>query len=161
MDHRQIYEQMVAGQDRQAAERHQSAEARGWKLLKENLSEEQLNRLERSGYFAVTGGTTGLLYHIRTGRTFNVDILGKAGQCGTSICFQPEGGLCTGDVMLTQKLALELREEEALRTANIEGTMGAKWLEEELRRAGFPDILRKKRTSQYNTLRQMLFPGPF
>ena len=33
-------------------------------------------------------------------------------------CFYPAGGLVTGDVMLAQKLALELFETEALACAN-------------------------------------------
>ncbi len=37
---------------------------------------------------------------------------------GMTYCFQPEGGLCPGDVYLTQKLALETRETEAIRVSN-------------------------------------------
>lgn len=118
-----------------------SAEVRGWNLLKDNLSPEQLSQLMRSGFFEVIGGTSGLRYQIRTGRTFNIDIVGACGQQGANMCFQPkacphlEGFFCTGDVMLTQKLALELREFDALRAANIDCM---DWLVKELARLGHP-----------------------
>jgi len=34
------------------------------------------------------------------------------------LCFMPEGDLVVGDMMLAQKLALELFESEALKVAN-------------------------------------------
>ena len=34
------------------------------------------------------------------------------------LCFMPEGGLVVGDMMLAQKLALELFESDALEVAN-------------------------------------------
>ena len=34
------------------------------------------------------------------------------------LCFAPEGGLVVGDVMLAQKLALELFESDTLKVAN-------------------------------------------
>jgi hypothetical protein len=47
--------------------------------------------------------------------------LGQVDQSGKRmrvLCFMPEGGLPVGDVMLAQKIALELNEKEALAVAN-------------------------------------------
>ena len=37
--------------------------------------------------------------------------------CGPYLCFVPKGGVPMGDILLAQKLALELMEEETLRVA--------------------------------------------
>jgi hypothetical protein len=94
---------------------------RGLRLLKENLSSEQRRQYDRSGYFDVTGGTSGRRYRIRQGRSMNVEQLDKRGRRVCTLCFMPEGWLVTGDVMLAQKIALETFEREALKVANIFG----------------------------------------
>ena len=38
---------------------------------------------------------------------------------GLACCFMPQGGLVVGDVLLAQKLSLELFEPEARAVANI------------------------------------------
>jgi hypothetical protein len=48
----------------------------------------------------------------------NVDVLDEAGKRMHMLCFKPEGRLAIGDVMLAQKIALELFEGEALKVAN-------------------------------------------
>jgi hypothetical protein len=94
------------------------AHARGFRLLKKNLSPAQRDQYERRGYFDVIGGETGRRYRIRSGSQANVVQLDKNGRSVRVLCFMPEGELVVGDVMLAQKLALELFEADALRVAN-------------------------------------------
>jgi hypothetical protein len=94
------------------------AHERGMRLLKENLSQAQRQQYQKYGYFEVIGGRTGKRYRIRHGRSMNIDQLDKNGRRICGWCFFPEGNLVTGDVMLAQKLALELFEVEALKIAN-------------------------------------------
>ena len=92
-------------------------QARSMQLLKENLSTAQREQYERCNYFEVIGGTTGRLYRIRQGHQMNVEQLGETGGRVRLLCFMPKGCRWVGDVMLAQKIALELFETEALRIA--------------------------------------------
>jgi hypothetical protein len=92
------------------------AEARGLRLLSENLSPAQREQQERCGYFDVIGGDTGRRYRIKNG--FQLGLLDKKGRTRAVLCFMPEGELPAGDVMLAQKLALELFESDTLKIAN-------------------------------------------
>jgi len=92
--------------------------ARGIRLLKENLSPAQRTQYEESGSFDVIGGKTGRRYRIKTGCQMNVYRLSKKGKPKRLLCFVPAGNLVVGDVMLAQKLALELFESETLKVAN-------------------------------------------
>lgn len=94
------------------------AQERGIRLLKENLTAAQRQQYEKNWYFEVVGGKTGKRYRIRHGRSMNIDQLDKNGRRVCGWCFFPRGGLVTGDVMLAQKVALELFEAEALMIAN-------------------------------------------
>ena len=94
------------------------AHARGLRLLKENLSPVQRDQYERRGYFDVIGGKTGRRYRIKYGRQTNVEQLDKQGRPVRLLYFMPEGELVVGDVMLAQKLALELFEPDTLKAAN-------------------------------------------
>jgi hypothetical protein len=94
------------------------ARERGMRLLMANLTAAQREQLDRYGYFDVIGGETGRRYRIRFGRELNVDELDDFGKRISSWCFFPEGDLVTGDVMLSQKVALETFEREALRVSN-------------------------------------------
>jgi hypothetical protein len=82
------------------------------------LSREQRIDYETRGYFHVTGGDTGKRYRIQRGHLMNVEQLDKRGHRVRLLCFMPEGRVPLGDVLLAQKLALELFEAEALRIAN-------------------------------------------
>jgi hypothetical protein len=66
----------------------------------------------------VRGCHTGKRYRIRRARNMNIEELGKSGTQVAVWCFGPAGHLPLGDVMLTQKLALETNEQAALRVAN-------------------------------------------
>ena len=92
------------------------AEARGLRLLWENLSPAQREQQERCGYFDVIGGDTGRRYRIKKG--FQPGLLDNKGRTRAALCFMPEGELPAGDVMLAQKLALELFESDTLKIAN-------------------------------------------
>src|SRR5712672_2662738 len=85
-------------------------QGRGIRLLVSNLSPTQLQQFARYDYFDVIGGDTGTRYRIRNGRTLNVAQLNASGGCVRLLCFEPQGALSVGDVMLAQKVALELFE---------------------------------------------------
>ena len=94
------------------------AEARGLRLLRENFSPTQREQQERYGYFDVLGVDTGRRYRIKNGLQLNVELLDNKGRTKAVLCFMPEGNLVAGDVMLAQKLALELLESDTLKIAN-------------------------------------------
>jgi len=93
-------------------------EARGLRLLQENLSPAQREQHGRFGYFDVVGGNTGKRYRIKYGFQLNVVLLDNRGRTKAVLCFAPDGNLPAGDVMLAQKLALELFETDTLKIAN-------------------------------------------
>ena len=74
--------------------------------------------MESYGHFEVRGSHTGKCYRICRGRNMNIEELGKNGAQVAVWCFGPAGHLPLGDVMLTQKLALETNEQAALGVAN-------------------------------------------
>jgi hypothetical protein len=94
------------------------AEARAIQFLLSNLSPAQREQFATLRYFDVIGGTTGSRYRIRYGPQMNVEQLDHNGRRRQSLCFVPQGGLPVGDIMLAQKIALELFEEQALSAAN-------------------------------------------
>ncbi len=91
---------------------------RARQLLFEHLSPEQLAQLKRHRYFDVIGGTTKTKYRIYQRVAVNVEALhdGRSTRC---LCFAPVGALPSGDVLLAQKLALELMEPAVLQVANM------------------------------------------
>ena len=95
-----------------------SAAARGARLLRDNLSPEQLATYRKGGSFDVTGGDTGRRYRICCASLMNISEFDADGHRVWTWCFCPEGNLVRGDNMLAQKLALELFETEALAKAN-------------------------------------------
>jgi hypothetical protein len=94
------------------------AQERGIELLTKNLSPTQRAQYDSYGYFEVMGGDTGKRYRITEAYQMNVLEIGQNGKRTRSLCFVPRGGLVLGDVMLAQKLALELFESQALEVAN-------------------------------------------
>ena len=94
------------------------AQARGVQLLKENLSPAQRDQYEEGGYIEVVGGQTGKRYRIHLGSLMNVELLDSKGKPVATLCFTPRGRLADGDIMLAQKLALELFEADTLKVAN-------------------------------------------
>lgn len=97
---------------------HRPPDRRALRLLNSNLSQQQRDQLEKRGHFEVTGGSTGRRYRIRHGQQMNVEVLDRKGKPAFVLCFVPEGHLADGDIMLAQKIALELFENEAITVAN-------------------------------------------
>jgi hypothetical protein len=97
--------------------RQEEAEAKGLKLLIENLTAEQSQQYDRFGYFDVVGSKTGKRYRICHGTSRNVNELLGQNRLGSGRCFMPRGSLVAGDCMLAQKIMLENCEGEALRVA--------------------------------------------
>jgi hypothetical protein len=93
------------------------AEKRGTRLLHANLTAIQLRELKDRAYFEVIGGASGSRYRIHDCATVNIDQLDADKKVVQKWCFAPEGNLASGDVLLAQKLALELFEDEALSIA--------------------------------------------
>ena len=83
-----------------------------------NLTPAQLQQYEEHSYFDVIGGQTGHRYRIRHGKIMNIDELDANGSRISKRCLFPVGNLVVGDIMLAQKIALELFETEALAIAN-------------------------------------------
>lgn len=100
----------------QPSSRSPEAEARGLKLLEESLSKSQLKQFKKERRFVVKGGKTGHKYEITSHYQMNVFRIEKDGK-RQGLCFIPVGNLCLGDVMLAQKIGIELYEEEILRVA--------------------------------------------
>ena len=97
---------------------NKEAEEKAIKLLKENLTPKQLETYEKHGWFEVKGGDTGRTYRIYHGRQMNISVRNWRGKHKYGLCFLPTGGLVEGDIMLGQKVALELYENEALNVAD-------------------------------------------
>jgi hypothetical protein len=93
-------------------------EQRAFDLLMSNLTSAQRHCLTDFGYFEVTGGESGTTYRIYRGTQQNVRELAPIGQEVRGWCFYPSGALAPGDVMLAQKIALELFEPVARAIAN-------------------------------------------
>lgn len=114
----------VRGAFRRAVWWRSSANARAMALLREHLSPEQFIQLGQRGFFDVVGCDTGRRYRIHYRRTANVEEFSGDGRRHCSWCFHPRGNLPIGDVMLAQKIALEVFEQEALDVANMLGPDG-------------------------------------
>ncbi|WGD51184.1 hypothetical protein QA641_37775 [Bradyrhizobium sp. CB1650] len=97
---------------RHGAER--TPEGRSLQLLRAWLSPAQRAQFTEKGYFEVTGGDTGRKYRIYAGASTNVCEVDKKGRPMGGLCFMPRGNLPVGDVMLSQKIALECSENHAL-----------------------------------------------
>ncbi len=107
------------------------AHERGIEFLTQNLSPAQRQQYERHAYFDVIGGETGKRYRIHHGYQMNVEQLDQDGRRARLLCFMPRGGLPVGDIMLAQKMALELFESDTISVAN--GSLAWDHIEEEMR----------------------------
>jgi hypothetical protein len=73
----------------------------------------QRAQFAEKGYFEVVGGDTGKLYRIYAGAATNVCEVDENGRPTLGLCFLPMGDPPIGDVMLSQKIALESSESRA------------------------------------------------
>ena len=94
------------------------ADHRAERLLVAALSPMQLAQYRKAGHFEVVGCHTGSRYRILRSPQMNIERLDRRGWRVELLCFVPETQLPLGDVMLAQKLALELYEIDALNAAN-------------------------------------------
>jgi hypothetical protein len=92
-------------------------EGRSLRLLRQWLSPAQRAQFADKGYFEVVGGETGRQYRIYAGASTNVCEVDKKGRPKFGLCFRPVAELPIGDVMLSQKIALESCESGALAAA--------------------------------------------
>jgi hypothetical protein len=83
------------------------SEQRAIALLRSWLTPEQLNQWDSRDEFEVIGFATGTRYRITRGVAMNVHQLNDTGEMVRQWCFQPQGKLAVGDVLLAQKIALE------------------------------------------------------
>jgi hypothetical protein len=93
-------------------------EQRSLELLRQNLSSSQRDLYDKHRFFDVIGGITGKRYRIHQGFQMNVEELSPGGRRARLLCFNPQGQLPVGDIMLAQKIALECFEADALAVAN-------------------------------------------
>jgi hypothetical protein len=91
---------------------------RSKRLLEENLTPEQREQYASSLCFDVIGGLTGRRYRLWERQHQNIEELDPEGRRRCIWCVGPIGGLPIGDVLLAQKIALELFEPCAIRIAN-------------------------------------------
>ena len=96
----------------------ESARERGRRLLVANLTPVQRKQYSIFGHFDVLGGETGHRYRIRHGDALNIEEYDRNGTYLSRWCFLPVGNLVLGDVLLAQKLALELFESDTRAVAN-------------------------------------------
>ena len=94
-----------------------AVERRALELLRSHLTTTQLAQFNALGRFEVTGSDTGTRYVIRNTNLINIDQLNSEGERIQRWCFGPRGNLAAGDVMLSQKLAIECFESQALTIA--------------------------------------------
>jgi hypothetical protein len=92
-------------------------EGRSLRLLRQWLSPGQRTQFAKESYFEVVGSDTGKRYRIYAGAETNVCELDESGRPMLRLCFLPMGELPIGDVMLSQKIALESSESRALAVA--------------------------------------------
>ncbi|WP_407164504.1 hypothetical protein [Bradyrhizobium sp. ORS 111] len=110
-----LYATAVAIRERWRA--YEKIEARGMTLLSRWLSPEQRSEFEKYKRFDVIGNESGKRYRICYGTATNVYELDDKGHVVVGWCFRPIGSLVAGDVMLAQKIALEVDERGTLMVA--------------------------------------------
>ena len=96
----------------------ETARARGQRLLLAHLTPAQRKQYSICRHFDVVGSDTGHRYRIRQGDALNIEEYDRDGTYLSRWCFAPMGNLVLGDILLAQKLALELFESEARAVAN-------------------------------------------
>jgi hypothetical protein len=87
-------------------------------LLNENLTATQRAQYAKNQCFEVIGGRSRKRYRIHRGNTFNIVELDANGEPVAKLCFLPRGPLAEADILLAQKMALELFEPDARKVAH-------------------------------------------
>jgi len=100
-----------------AFEPRETAEHRSIRLLRAHLNALQRRQFDEHSWFDVVGGQSGRRYRVYRAYVTNVQEVGTDGACVQVFCFSPCGHLPLGDVLLAQKVALEVFEGDALAVA--------------------------------------------
>jgi hypothetical protein len=106
---------------REEQQRQVAAKARAREFLVEHLTPPQRETFDRNGWFIVEGGKSKTKYRIRAVESMvaNVDVLNARGSPLHRLCAHVRLGMVPlGDQLLSQKIMLELAEDDFLRTAN-------------------------------------------
>lgn len=98
----------------------EEALARSRQTLYEHLTPQQCADFDHYGWFAVTGNHTGTRFRIEAKPNMNIYQL-RGDQPVERWCFIPEDPLPLYDIMLMQKLCIELDERDTMRAANLIG----------------------------------------
>lgn len=99
------------------ADPYVKAEKKAEELLRMYLNPGQIAELDKTQRFTVRS-QLGNMYRIYEKRVYNIGLINENDECETFYCAGPGGLLPLGDVMLAQKLSLELNEEKFLAVAN-------------------------------------------
>jgi hypothetical protein len=108
-----------------ALRKRMTPERRRVDLLLANLTPEQRRQYRRERNFDVVGGQSGTRYRLWHCFQQNIEELDGNGRRRWVWCFHPRETLVLGDVLLAQKTALELFENEAIRIAHGYSNFGA------------------------------------
>lgn len=104
---------------KEKAEQAKIAEEKALQLLLENLTENQAEIFKMTGAIPVVC-PSGRKYKIKKGTSRNIIELGEKDETKAFLCFHPcDYAIPVHDVMLAQKLMLEVCEEDARRIANF------------------------------------------
>lgn len=97
-----------------------AAKLRARELLFEHLTPAQRETVERNGWFIVEGGKSKTQYRISTrgGAAGNIEVLTVANRVAHRLCCHAQSHIPLGDQWLSQKIMLELAEDDFLRIAN-------------------------------------------
>jgi|SRR5262245_48879285 len=95
----------------------ESPEQRGMRLLRANLTPAQHQQFETGRFFDVVSGQTGHRYRVHSTHVINIEELDASGCCTRRLCFSPRGHLPLGDMLVAQRISLELFEDAALAVA--------------------------------------------
>jgi len=100
--------------------KEKAKEEKAHQLLREVITSEQDQQLEKDGYFELVSVKSGHRYRINKGRAGNVQQLDDlTGKPIKKLCFHPTEYVHNYDTMVAQKLMLENDEEQVLRVANF------------------------------------------
>lgn len=89
------------------------AEQRARSLLLSLLNADQRAEFEASGFFYLTGGSSGERYRIRADSAVNIDVFAPDGSIRFHLCARPAGNIPMYDVMAGQLLYLQDASTEA------------------------------------------------
>jgi hypothetical protein len=105
------------GRLRESASEHFSAESRAKVLLRDMLSENQYQQLNKFGYLEVVSPTIDSRVYRIPGSGGLVKVY-ERGCAVMELCLQPAEPLPDGDVVVMHKLMIEANEQEYLQKAN-------------------------------------------